>query len=273
MSARLTATELTLAYDNRTVVHDLSLQIPDGEFTVIVGPNGCGKSTLLKALSRTLRPTAGQVMLDGRPITSYRSKEVARELALLPQTPIAPDTITVRDLIARGRFPHTTVLRQWSTADERALQSAMDETETTQLADRPVSELSGGQRQRVWLAVVLAQQTQIVLLDEPTTFLDIGYQYEVLQLCSALQNSGRTFVAVLHDLNQAARFATNLLVMADGAIVASGHPNDVMTAETVSSVFGLDCRVVTDPESGSPLVVPRVRVPYAGTSATQGHGR
>jgi iron complex transport system ATP-binding protein len=261
MSARLIATDLTLAYGNRTVVQGLNLHIPDGEFTVIIGPNGCGKSTLLKALSRTLRPAEGHVMLDGRPITSYRSKEVARELALLPQTPIAPDTITVRDLVARGRFPHTTLLRQWSTADERALQSAMEETETTQLADRPVSELSGGQRQRVWLALVLAQQTQIVLLDEPTTFLDIGYQYEVLELCSALQNSGRTFVAVLHDLNQAARFATNLIVMADGAVVAAGHPNDVMTEATVSSVFGLNCRVIDDPESGSPLVVPRVRIP------------
>jgi iron-siderophore transport system ATP-binding protein len=269
MTARLTATDLTLAYDSRTVVQGLSLQIPDGEFTVIVGPNGCGKSTLLKALSRTMRPAAGQVMLDGRPIASYRSKEVARELALLPQTPIAPDTITVRDLVARGRFPHTTLLRQWSTADERAVQSAMEETETTQLADRPVSELSGGQRQRVWLAVVLAQQTQIVLLDEPTTFLDIGYQYEVLELCSALQNSGRTFVAVLHDLNQAARFATNLIVMADGAIVASGHPNDVMTEATVSSVFGLNCRVIDDPETGSPLVVPRVRINQSGSAPSK----
>ena len=266
MSARVMAENLTLAYDSRVVVRGLDVEIPDGEFTVIVGPNGCGKSTLLKALARTMRPAAGQVLLDGRAIGSYRSKEVARRLALLPQNPIAPDTITVRDLVARGRFPHTTLLRQWSAKDEAAVRAAMAETETTELADRPVSELSGGQRQRVWLAVVLAQQTDIVLLDEPTTFLDIGHQYEVLELCSSLQSSGRTFVAVLHDLNQAARFATNLIIMADGAIVASGPPRTVMTESTISTVFGLSCRVIDDPESGSPLVVPRARSMRAAAS-------
>jgi len=259
MSARLVAADLTLAYDSRIVVREVNLEIPDGEFTVIVGPNGSGKSTLLKALSRTMRPAAGRVLLDGKPISAYRSKEVARQLALLPQNPIAPDTITVRDLVARGRFPHTTMLRQWSSADEQAVRAAMEETETTELAERPVAELSGGQRQRVWLAVVLAQQTDIVLLDEPTTFLDIGYQYEVLELCSRLQNSGRTFVAVLHDLNQAARFATNLIVMSDGQIVASGPPRAVLTESTVSRVFNLRCRVIEDPVTGSPLVVPSRR--------------
>jgi iron complex transport system ATP-binding protein len=257
MTARLRAEALTLRYGDRTVVDGLDLAIPDGEFTIIVGPNGCGKSTLLKALARTLPASSGRVLLDERPIRSYRSKEVARRVAMLPQSPIAPDTITVRDLVARGRYPHTTMLRQWSPDDEQAVADALRETDTIELADRLVSELSGGQRQRVWIALVLAQRTDIVLLDEPTTFLDIGHQHEVLELCERLRGAGRTLVAVLHDLNQAARFAGNLVVMREGAIVASGRPDHVLTAELVSDVFALPCRVIADDESGAPLVVPR----------------
>jgi iron complex transport system ATP-binding protein len=253
---------LTLAYEQRVVAEGLSVTIPDNSFTVIVGPNACGKSTLLRALSRMLRPRTGAVHLDGRAITSYPSKEVARRLGLLPQTSIAPDGITVADLVARGRFPHQRLLRQWSREDERVVRESMAATGVTDLADRLVDELSGGQRQRVWLAMALAQQTGILLLDEPTTFLDITHQVEVLDLCADLQETGgRTLVAVLHDLNQACRYATHLIAMRGGRVVAEGAPGDIVDAALVRQVFGLDCRVVPDPETGSPLVVPAARRP------------
>jgi iron complex transport system ATP-binding protein len=255
---RLAARDLRLAYDRRVVVDDLSIDIPTGGFTVIVGPNACGKSTLLKALSRTLRPTAGQVLLDGKPIDSYRSRAVARQLAMLPQSPIAPEAITVGDLVGRGRYPHQGLLRQWSVDDERAVADALARTGSDELADRYMAELSGGQRQRVWIAMVLAQQTELLLLDEPTTFLDIAHQYEVLELCARLHREGRTLVAVLHDLNQAARYATNLVVMKEGSIVAQGEPAGILTADLVEEVFGLPCVVIPDPESHTPLVIPRV---------------
>lgn len=256
-ASRLSARGLRLAYDRRVVVDDLSMEIPTEGFTIIVGPNACGKSTLLKALSRTLAPIAGEVLLDGRPLGSYRSKAVARQLAMLPQSPIAPEAITVRDLIGRGRFPHQGLLRQWSAADERAVEEALAATNSEELAERYVAELSGGQRQRVWIAMVLAQQTGLLLLDEPTTFLDIAHQYEVLELCARLHAEGRTLVAVLHDLNQAARYATNLVVMKAGRIVAVGDPVQILTAELVEDVFGLPCVIIPDPESGTPLVIPR----------------
>ena len=258
-TSRLTAEHLRLAYDKRMVVDDLSVEIPDGGFTVIIGPNACGKSTLLKALSRTLKPEAGAVLLDGQPIGSLRSRAVARELAMLPQSPIAPEAMTVKDLVSRGRYPHQGLLRQWSPADERAVATAMDSTGIGDLAERYVTELSGGQRQRAWIAMVLAQETELLLLDEPTTFLDIAHQYEVLELCGALHNEGRTLVAVLHDLNQAARYATNLVVMKAGQIVATGAPHDVVTADLIEDVFGLACVVITDPEAGTPMVIPRVK--------------
>ena len=258
--SRLSGSGLRLAYDDRVVVDDLDVEIPDGSFTVVVGPNACGKSTLLRALARMLKPRAGSVVLDGAEIRSQPAKDVARRLGLLPQSPVAPDAITVADLVARGRYPHQRLLRQWSPDDERAVAEALAATATTELAGRAVDELSGGQRQRVWLAMALAQETPLLLLDEPTTFLDIAHQIEVLDLCADLrEHHGRTLVAVLHDLNHACRYATHLIAMREGRIVAEGAPGDVVDAELVEAVFGLPCRVIPDPETGTPLVVPAAR--------------
>ncbi|GAA2639741.1 ABC transporter ATP-binding protein [Dactylosporangium fulvum] len=254
---RLHAEDLTLAYDERVISTALDVVIPDRSFTVIVGGNGCGKSTLLRALSRMIKPARGAAYLDGRDITRMPSKQLARKLGLLPQSPIAPDGITVADLVARGRYPHQGLLRQWSRDDERIVTEAMIATEVRDLADRFIDELSGGQRQRVWVAMALAQQTDILLLDEPITFLDIAYQIEVLDLCADLhENRGYTIVAVLHDLNHACRYATHLIAMRDGAIVAQGPPADIVTPELVEKVFGLPCEIITDPQSGTPLIVP-----------------
>ena len=258
-SPGLRASNLTLGYDKRIISTDLSFTVPEGEFTAIIGPNGCGKSTLLKALSRTLRPASGSLSLDGRPFDAYRPKELARRLALLPQDPIAPDTLRVRDLVARGRHPYHSMLRQWLPGDSAIVEQAMAATGVTEFANSFVAELSGGQRQRVWLAMVLCQDTEYVLLDEPTSFLDIAHQVELLHLCQDMQASGRTVVAVLHDLNQAARYATRLVVMNNGSIVAEGTPEHVLTAELVHDVFSLRCEIVTDAQSGSPMVIPLAR--------------
>ncbi|WP_067802624.1 ABC transporter ATP-binding protein [Actinomadura formosensis] len=256
---RLRAEDLTLAYEKRVVAERLGVQIPDGSFTVIVGPNACGKSTLLRALARLLRPREGTVYLDGDPIGALAPKRLARRLGLLPQSPLTPEGITVGDLVARGRYPHQSLLRQWSREDEAAVTEAMEAVGVTGLADRVVDELSGGQRQRVRLALVLAQRTGILLLDEPTTYLDIAHQIEVLDLCARLHEEGRTLVAVLHDLNHACRYATHLIAMRGGEVLAEGPPAEIVTAELVERVFGLPCRVIADPETATPLIVPAGR--------------
>lgn len=256
---RLVAREVTLAYDKRVISRGLTVPVPDRAFTAIIGPNACGKSTLLSAMSRLLKPTAGSVVLDGADIHGYPAKTVARRLGLLPQTAQAPDGITVADLVARGRFPHQSLLRQWSPADGVAVDAAMAATGVTDLATRLVDELSGGQRQRVWVAMVLAQETDLILLDEPTTYLDIAHQIELLDLLRRLnRDSGRTLVAVLHDLNHAARYADHLIAMKDGEVVAAGPPTQILTAGLVESTFGLACRIIDDPESHTPLVIPRM---------------
>ncbi|MFK0296215.1 ABC transporter ATP-binding protein [Streptomyces sp. NPDC090442] len=253
----MTARDLTLSYEERTVVEDLDLDVPDGAVTVVVGPNACGKSTLLRALGRLLRPRRGAVLLDGTDLARIPTRKIAQSLGLLPQTPVAPEAITVADLVARGRQPHQRWWQQWSGQDERAVAEAMARTDVAALADRPVDELSGGQRQRVWIAMALAQETDLLLLDEPTTYLDIAHQVEVLDLVRQLNHErGRTVVAVLHDLNQAARYADHLVAMKAGRVVAQGRPAEVVTAGLVQEVFGLASVVVPDPVTGSPLVVP-----------------
>jgi iron complex transport system ATP-binding protein len=273
---RLRAEHLRLAYDDADVIGDLTVDIPPGEITVIVGANACGKSTLLRALARLLRPRSGAVYLDGQDIHRCPTREVARRLGILPQQPVAPEGLTVADLVARGRAPHQGWFGQWSPADEAAVMAALDATGTLDLATRPVDDLSGGQRQRAWIAMALAQGTPLLLLDEPTTFLDLAHQVEVLDLLAALNaRDGRTVVAVLHDLNQACRYAHHLIALRNGAVVARGRPADVVTAELVEHVFGLAVRIIPDPDRGTPLVIPRARAvphPLAANPAVAGNG-
>lgn len=256
MTAGLRTHHLRVGYGGGPVIADLSFTVPEGKFTAVIGPNGCGKSTLVKSLSRVLPTEPGMVTLDNRAIATYRPKSLAQRLALLPQHPVVPDGVSVTSLVSRGRYPYHRPLRQWSAEDPAAIARALADTGLMLLADAPVAELSGGQRQRAWLAMVLAQQTQYVLLDEPTSFLDISHQVEVLRLCQKITATGRTVVAVLHDLNQAARYADELVVMSEGELVAHGTPTEVLTADLVREVFGLSAMIGTDPAVGSPLVVP-----------------
>ena len=257
MTVELRAEGLRLAYDDRVVVPDLSLLVPPGRISVIVGANACGKSTLLRALARLLTPRAGSVLLDGRSVHSLPTRSVARQLGILPQAPVAPEGLTVIDLVTRGRSPHQTWWRQWSAADEAAVTAALRATELVDLADRPVDELSGGQRQRAWIAMAIAQETPVLLLDEPTTFLDLAHQIDVLDLVVDLnRREDRTVVMVLHDLNQACRYADHVIAMKAGEIVTQGPPAEVITPANVEDVFDLRCQVTTDPVSGTPLVVP-----------------
>lgn len=253
----LTAELLTLGYGSRTVVHDLDLQVPEGRVTAIVGPNGCGKSTLLRGMSRLLRPKDGRVLIDGSDVHELPTKQVARSLALLPQHPVVPEGITVGELVARGRHPHHGLLRRWTREDDEVVAEALALTGSERLVSREVSELSGGQRQRVWIAMVLAQRTDLMLLDEPTSFLDIAHQVEVLDLVRDLSvDRGTTVVMVLHDLAMAARYADHLVAMRGGRVVAQGTPRDVVTAETVCDVFGITCRVLWQEATGDLSVIP-----------------
>jgi iron complex transport system ATP-binding protein len=256
----LRAERLTLAYDEAAVVRDLDLEIPRGRITAVVGANGCGKSTLLRALGRLMAPRAGAVLLDGRAIRELPTNQVAKRLGLLPQSPVAPDGLAVEDLVARGRYPHQRIFRRWAVQDEAAVEAALAATGMGDLRDRPIDELSGGQRQRAWIAMTLAQQTEILLLDEPTTFLDLAHQIEVLDLLRELvAEHGRTVVMVLHDLNQACRYADRLVAMRDGRVHRAGAPADVVDAELVQEVFGVEAQVVEDPVTGTPLCLPAGR--------------
>ncbi|GMA27256.1 ABC transporter ATP-binding protein [Arenivirga flava] len=253
----LEARSLSVGYQDREVLRGLDLRIPPGRITAIVGANACGKSTLLRSMSRLLAPRAGQVLLDGKAVHRTPAKQLARTLGLLPQSPVAPEGITVADLVGRGRHPHQGVLTRWRTEDDEAVAAALEATGSVELADRDVDELSGGQRQRVWIAMALAQQTELLLLDEPTTFLDVSHQVEVLDLLTDLNRArGTTIVMVLHDLNLAARYADHLIALADGAVHAAGAPAEVLDAGLVEAVFGLRSTVIADPVSGSPLMLP-----------------
>lgn len=248
---------VTLGYGDRVVAQSIDLALPPGRITAIVGANACGKSTLLKAMARLLQPRSGRIVLDGKDLHRMPTKAVARTLGLLPQSPSAPEGIVVADLVARGRHPHQGFLSRWSAEDEEAVAEALRLTDTDGLADRSVDELSGGQRQRTWIAMALAQQTDVLLLDEPTTFLDITHQVEVLDLLTDLnRRRGTTVVMVLHDLNLAARYADHLVAVAAGRVHTAGAPQEVLTAGTVRDVFGLESRVIPDPVSGRPMVLP-----------------
>ncbi|MFH8891905.1 ABC transporter ATP-binding protein [Streptomyces sp. NPDC054904] len=255
-AARLAARGVTVGYGARTVIDGLDVAVPPRVITTIIGANGCGKSTLLRTLSRLLKPTSGTVVLDGEDIATLRTRDVAKKLGLLPQAPVAPEGLTVADLVARGRHPHQSWLRQWSSDDAAVVERALAMTGVSDLADRPVDALSGGQRQRVWISMTLAQGTDLLLLDEPTTYLDLAHAIDVLDLVDDLHESGCTVVMVLHDLNLATRYSDNLIVMRAGSILAQGHPGDVINAELLYEAFGLRAKVIDDPVGDRPLIVP-----------------
>lgn len=254
------AEQLVAGYENKTVIQDVSLTIPSHKISVIIGANGCGKSTLLKTLARLIKPASGTITLDGMPLGKLPSKPLARVIGMLPQSPIVPEGISVADLVGRGRFPHQSLFGGWTKKDTEAVAEAMRIMNITEFANHPIDELSGGQRQRVWIAMALAQDTDILFLDEPTTFLDITYQVEILDLLTDLNRKhGTTIVMVLHDINLSARYADHIFALHQGRLVAEGEPSEVITSTLVKDIFGLDCTVIEDPISGSPLVVPRGR--------------
>jgi ABC-type cobalamin/Fe3+-siderophores transport system ATPase subunit len=250
---------VTAGYDaNRAVIDELSLSIRAGEFVAIVGPNGCGKSTLLRTMARLLRPRSGRIDFDGADLSARSPRELARRLAMLPQSSTAPEGMRVVDLVARGRFPHRGAFSPWAPGDETAVRAALSATGVHDLAERDVDTLSGGQRQRVWLAMALAQDTHTLLLDEPTTYLDIAHQVEAMELFRSInREQGRTIVAVLHDLHHAARYADRVIGLRSGRVMIDGPPSEAITEASVERVFDLRCRVIPDPETGTPLVIPR----------------
>ncbi|MDO9355305.1 MAG: ABC transporter ATP-binding protein [Solirubrobacteraceae bacterium] len=259
-AAPLECRDLRVGYGDRHVIDGLDLTIPPAKVTAIIGANGCGKSTLLRTLARLLKPSGGSVLLDGKEIRDRPSRDVARRLGILPQGPVAPDGLTVEDLVARGRFPHQGLFRQWSPEDETAVEEALEATAILELRDRPIDELSGGQRQRAWIAMTLAQRSELILLDEPTTFLDLAHQVDVLQLLDGLvADHGRTVVMVLHDLNQACRYADQLVALVDGRLHAVGAPTDIVDPRFVRDVFGLEAQVVPDPVTATPLCIPTLK--------------
>lgn len=246
-------------YENKMILNDVNLSIPSNKISIIIGANGCGKSTLLKTMARLIKPTGGEVLLDGKSIHKMAPKQLAKVLGLLPQSPIVPEGITVADLVGRGRFPHQSVMKGWSKKDYEAVAEALEMMNITEFADRNIDELSGGQRQRVWIAMALAQQTDILFLDEPTTYLDITYQVEILDLLTDLNKKyGTTIVMVLHDINLSARYADYLFTVKNGHLIAEGKPTDILTADLIKETFHLDCQVINDPVSNTPtpLIVP-----------------
>ena len=254
---QLSAQNLTLGYDNNKIIKNVDLSIPQGKITALVGANGCGKSTLLRGLARLLKPYGGTIYLNSTDVFKLSTKAVAKKLGILSQSPIAPEGLTVRDLVACGRYPYQNLLQQWTKADEHFVEIALETTRMKELAERDLDTLSGGQRQRAWIAMALAQNTDILLLDEPTTFLDLAHQIEVLDLLWELnQTQGRTLVMVLHDLNQACRYADYLVAVNQGSVYIQGHPKEVMNEEMVLDVFGLECQIISDPVSGTPMCVP-----------------
>lgn len=253
----LEAQDLNVSYGENLILEDLNLQIPKGKITVLVGANGCGKSTLLRTFARLQKAKSGHILLEDDQLHAISTKEVAKRLAILPQGPVAPEGLTVQQLTKQGRYPHQSWLKQWSTEDEKIVENALMVTQMTKFADRPVDALSGGQRQRVWIAMTLAQNTDLILLDEPTTYLDMAHQVEILDLLFDLnENEGRTVVMVLHDLNLACRYAHHIVAVRDKQIYAQGKPEEVVTAEMVQAVFHMDCTIIKDPLFGTPLCVP-----------------
>ena len=266
----LEAKQLTLAYDGAAIIRNLNLGIPEGKTTVLVGANGCGKSTLLRGLTRLLKPKSGRVYLDGKAIAQLKAKTIARKMGMLPQSPVAPEGLTVKDLVAMGRYPYQSWLQQWSKEDEAQVAEALKITTMTELADRPLDSLSGGQRQRAWIAMVLAQDTDILLLDEPTTYLDLSHQVDLLDLLDELQSSkGKTIVMILHDLNLSCRYGDYLVAVQQGKVYATGTPQQVMTEEMVRDVFNLECRIVPDPLSNTPMCIPMGRKTQKSSNTKQ----
>ncbi|WP_017729334.1 ATP-binding cassette domain-containing protein, partial [Halalkalibacterium ligniniphilum] len=248
---------LTLGYDENTIIENLDLKIPKGEITVFIGGNGCGKSTLLRSIARLLKPQQGSVVLEGKSIHKMGTKEVAKQLAILPQGPEAPEGLTVLQLVKQGRYPYQNWYKQWSEQDEKMVQRALEATQMTEFAERQVDSLSGGQRQRAWIAMTLAQDTDIILLDEPTTYLDLTHQIEILDLLFELnETEKRTIIMVLHDLNLACRYAHHLIAVKNKTVYAQGKPEEVISCDLVRDVFNMECQVTADPLFGTPLCIP-----------------